>query len=76
MPNVWRAFQREAEVLAALNHTNIGGVYGLERTADFTALVMELVEDQWRATKRADRTPPRSVRITTATRAVATMFAW
>jgi serine/threonine protein kinase/Tol biopolymer transport system component len=37
-------FQREAEVLAALNHTNIGAIYGLEKTADFTALVMELVE--------------------------------
>ncbi len=37
-------FRREAEVLAALNHTNIGAIYGLEKTADFTALVMELVE--------------------------------
>jgi Tol biopolymer transport system component len=37
-------FQREAEVLAALNHPNIAGIYGLEKTPDFTALVMELVE--------------------------------
>ena len=37
-------FQREAEVLAALNHSNIGAIYGLEKTPDFTALVMELVE--------------------------------
>ena len=37
-------FQREAEVLAALNHPNIGAIYGLEKTPDFTALVMELVE--------------------------------
>ncbi len=37
-------FQREAEVLAALNHPNIAAIYGLERTPDFTALVMELVE--------------------------------
>src|ERR1700694_5039077 len=37
-------FQREAEVLAALNHPNIGAIYGLEKTHDFTALVMELVE--------------------------------
>ncbi len=36
-------FQREAEVLAALNHPNIAAIYGLEKTADFTALVMELV---------------------------------
>ena len=37
-------FQREAEVLAALNHPNIAAIYGLEKTPDFTALVMELVE--------------------------------
>ena len=37
-------FQREAEVLAALNHPNIGAIYGLEKTPNFTALVMELVE--------------------------------
>ena len=39
-------FQREAEVLAALNHPNIAAIYGLERAAAFTALVMELVEGE------------------------------
>jgi serine/threonine protein kinase len=37
-------FQREAEVLASLNHAHIAAIYGLEKAADFTALVMELVE--------------------------------
>jgi eukaryotic-like serine/threonine-protein kinase len=37
-------FQREAEVLASLNHPNIAAVYGLERGQDVTALVMELVD--------------------------------
>ncbi len=37
-------FQREAEVLASLNHTNIAAIYGLERAGGTTALVMELVE--------------------------------
>src|SRR3990170_728799 len=37
-------FQRETEVLAAPNHPNIAAIYGLERSAGFTALVMELVE--------------------------------
>jgi serine/threonine-protein kinase len=37
-------FQREAEVLASLNHPNIAHIYGLERADGFTALVMELVE--------------------------------
>ncbi len=37
-------FQREAEVLASLNHPNIAAIYGLEDTTDAKALVMELVE--------------------------------
>src|SRR6476619_2414379 len=37
-------FQREAEVLASLNHPNIAGIYGLEESGSATALVMELVE--------------------------------
>ncbi len=37
-------FQREAEVLAALNHPNIAAIYGLERANGQTALLMELVE--------------------------------
>ena len=37
-------FQREAEVLASLNHPYIAGIYGLEETDDVKALVMELVE--------------------------------
>jgi eukaryotic-like serine/threonine-protein kinase len=39
-------FQREAEVLAALNHPNIAAIYGLEKTPDLTALVIELVEGE------------------------------
>src|SRR6478752_6967172 len=37
-------FQREAEVLAALNHPNIAAIYGLEESGGVFALVMELVE--------------------------------
>ena len=37
-------FQREAEVLAALNHPNIAHIHGLEWSAGTIALVMELVE--------------------------------
>jgi serine/threonine-protein kinase len=36
--------QREAEVLASLNHVNIAQIYGIERSEGTTALVMELVE--------------------------------
>jgi serine/threonine-protein kinase len=37
-------FQREAEVLASLNHPNIAHIYGLERSDGTTALAMELIE--------------------------------
>ena len=37
-------FQREAEVLASLNHPNIAAIYGLEDADGTTALVLELVE--------------------------------
>ena len=37
-------FQREAEVVAALNHPNIAGIHGLEESGDVSALVLELVE--------------------------------
>src|SRR5476651_1217709 len=39
-------FQREAEVLASLNHPHIAGIYGLEESSGITALVMELVEGE------------------------------
>lgn len=37
-------FQREAQVLASLNHPNIAAIYGLEDAASMPALVMELVD--------------------------------
>jgi serine/threonine protein kinase/Tol biopolymer transport system component len=37
-------FQREAQVLALLNHPNIAAIYGLEDSNGILALVMELVE--------------------------------
>jgi Tol biopolymer transport system component len=39
-------FQLEAQVVAALNHPHIAQIYGIERTAEATALVMELVEGE------------------------------
>ena len=37
-------FEREAKVLASLNHPNIGSIYGLEEAEGVRALVLELVE--------------------------------
>lgn len=39
-------FQREAEILAALNHPNIAGIHGLEESSGVVALIMELVEGE------------------------------
>src|SRR5262245_15279083 len=39
-------FEREARVLASLNHPNIAAIYGLEESDDTRALVMELVEGE------------------------------
>ncbi len=37
-------FEREARLLAALNHPHIGGIYGIEDIGGAPALVLELVE--------------------------------
>src|SRR5262249_3272236 len=39
-------FQREARVLASLNHPNIAHIHGLEESGGMSALVMELVEGE------------------------------
>ena len=39
-------FEREARMLAALNHPNIGAIYGLEAADGVRALVLELVEGE------------------------------
>src|SRR5260370_14313056 len=37
-------FEREAQILASLNHPNIASIYGLEESNGMRALAMELVE--------------------------------
>ena len=43
-PDRLARFEREAKVLASLNHPNIGGIHGLEESDGIRALVLELVE--------------------------------
>ena len=43
-PDRLARFQREAQVLASLNHPNIAAIHGLEESGDVRALVLELVE--------------------------------
>src|SRR4029453_10509343 len=47
-------FQREAQILATLNHPHIGAIYGLETTDQSHFLVLELVEGE----TLAARPPP------------------
>ena len=43
-PDRLARFEREAKVLASLNHPNIAAIYGLEESDGIRALVLELVE--------------------------------
>ena len=45
-PDRLARFQREAQVLASLNHPNIAHIHGLEDSGGVRALVMELVEGE------------------------------
>src|SRR5262245_17309457 len=45
-PDRLTRFQREAQVLASLNHNNIAQIYGLEQVNSSTCIVMELVEGE------------------------------
>ena len=46
-------FDREARVLASLNHPNIAAIYGVEQIGDAQALILELVEGQTLAERLA-----------------------
>ena len=48
-----RRFQREAKVLASLNHPNIAAIYGLEQSDDTHYLVLELVPGETLAARIA-----------------------
>ena len=45
-PDRLSRFQREAQLLASLNHANIAQIYGLEQAEGSTCIVMELVEGE------------------------------
>src|SRR5262249_31164477 len=45
-PDRLARFKREAQVLASLNHPNIGAIYGFEDSGSDHALVLELVEGE------------------------------
>ena len=66
-PDRLARFQREAKVLASLNHPNIGAIYGLEAAGDTQALVLELIEGPTLADRIAEGPIPVDEALTIAT---------
>ncbi len=50
-------FEREAPLLASLNHSSIGGIYGLEESNSFRFLVLELVPGETLADRLSQGVP-------------------
>jgi eukaryotic-like serine/threonine-protein kinase len=59
-------FQREAQMLASLNHQNIGAIHGLEEDGGIKALVLELVDGPTLADRLASGPLPLAEAVTTA----------
>ena len=69
LPEVWSAdpdrqarFDREARLLASLNHPNIGSIYGVHESDGIRALVLELVEGETLAERLASRSAAQDAR--------------
>ncbi|MCU1382753.1 MAG: pknA 4 [Acidobacteria bacterium] len=65
-PDRLARFNREAQVLASLNHANIAHIHGLEEADGVTALVLELVEGEDLAQRIARGPLPIDLGIATA----------
>ena len=59
-PDRLARFEREARMLAALNHPHIGAIYGLEDADGVLGLVLELVEGPTLAEKIVSRRRPKA----------------
>ena len=57
-PDRLARFEREAQVLASLNHPNIAAIYGVEEAEGVRALILELVEGPTLAEVIAERQTP------------------
>ena len=60
-PDMLVRFRREARLLAALNHPNIGAIYGFEVEGDVHAIILELIEGDTLADRiRLGPLPPKT----------------
>jgi serine/threonine protein kinase/Tol biopolymer transport system component len=57
-PDRLSRFEREAELLATLNHPNVAAIYGFEEAASVNGIVLELVEGPTLADRIAGRAIP------------------
>ena len=57
-PDRLSRFEREAELLATLNHPNVAAIYGFEEAASVNGIVLELVEGPTLADRIAGRPMP------------------
>ena len=69
VPERMARFEREARLLAALNHPHIGAIYGIAETDGLRGLVLELVEGPTLRERIAlGLTPPEALRIASSDR--------
>ena len=67
-PDRLARFEREARMLAALNHPNICAIYGFEEADGIRFLILELVDGETLADKLAEASRQQSRGTRTATR--------
>src|SRR5205085_8394573 len=72
-PDRLSRLQREAQLLASLNHPNIAHVYGLEQTGKSACIVMELVPGQTLADRIAHAPIPLDETVSIATQIAAAL---
>ncbi len=65
-PDRLARFEREAQLLASLNHPHIGAIYGLEESGGVRALILELVEGSTLADRIAQGPVPLDEALTIA----------
>jgi eukaryotic-like serine/threonine-protein kinase len=75
-PDRMARFQREAQVLASLDHPNIGHIYGIVESDGTRALALALVEGPTLADRTAGRPLPQEEALATAKQIIEAVESW